>query len=88
MRKRKLLHLNQLRVLVLENLRYEAGETKNDATFAQELADIADIYINDAFGACHRAHASIDAMTKLFDSDHKAAGFLHEQRSEFLFKST
>ena len=70
-------------VLVLENLRYEEGETQNDEAFAQELADYADIYINDAFGACHRAHASIDAMAKYFDSDHKAAGFLLSKEVNF-----
>jgi len=70
-------------VLVLENLRYEEGETKNDEAFAQELANYADIYINDAFGACHRAHASIDAMAKYFDTDHKAAGFLLSKEVNF-----
>lgn len=74
-------------VLVLENLRYEAGETKNDATFAKALADMAEIYINDAFGACHRAHASIDAMTQHFDSDHKAAGFLLAKEVNFFAKT-
>jgi phosphoglycerate kinase len=74
-------------VLVLENLRYEAGETKNDAAFAQELASMVDIYINDAFGACHRAHASIDAMARLFDTDHKAAGFLLAKEVNFFQKT-
>ena len=74
-------------VLVLENLRYEAGETKNDANFAKELADMADVYINDAFGACHRAHASIDAMTQFFDADHKAAGFLLSKEVNFFEKT-
>ncbi len=74
-------------VLVLENLRYHAGETKNDALFAQELASMADIYINDAFGACHRAHASIDAMAYLFDTDHRAAGFLLAKEVKFFEKT-
>jgi len=74
-------------VLVLENLRYEAGETKNDIAFAKELASMADIYINDAFGACHRAHASIDAMARLFDKDHRASGFLLSKEVNF-FKKT
>lgn len=74
-------------VLVLENLRYEAGETENDEDFAQALADFADVYVNDAFGACHRAHASIDAMAKHFDSDHKAAGFLLSQEVNFFAKT-
>lgn len=74
-------------VLVLENLRYEAGETENDEGFAEELASMADIYINDAFGACHRAHASIDAMAKHFDTDHKAAGFLLSKEVNFFDKT-
>jgi phosphoglycerate kinase len=74
-------------VLVLENLRYEAGETKNDATFAKELASMVDIYVNDAFGACHRAHASIDAMARLFDNEHKAAGFLLSKEVNFFDKT-
>ena len=74
-------------VLVLENLRYEAGETKNDVVFAKELASMADVYINDAFGACHRAHASIDAMAKEFDADHRAAGFLLNKEITFFDKT-
>ncbi|SFV66503.1 Phosphoglycerate kinase [hydrothermal vent metagenome] len=74
-------------VLLLENLRYEAGETKNDIEFAKELASMVDIYINDAFGACHRAHASIDAMARLFDSEHKAAGFLLNKEVNFFEKT-
>jgi len=74
-------------VLVLENLRYEAGETKNDVEFAKELASLTDIYINDAFGACHRAHASIDAMARLFDADHRAAGFLLNKEVVFFEKT-
>jgi len=74
-------------VLVLENLRYEAGETKNDQDFAKELASMVDIYVNDAFGACHRAHASIDAMARLFDTDHRAAGFLLAKEVNFFDKT-
>ena len=74
-------------VLVLENLRYEAGETQNDISFAKELASMADVYINDAFGACHRAHASIDAMAKEFDSEHRAAGFLLNKEVKFFEKT-
>ena len=74
-------------VLVLENLRYEAGETKNDVDFAKSLASLVDIYINDAFGACHRAHASIDAMAREFDAEHKAAGFLLSKEVNFFQKT-
>ncbi|HHD79595.1 MAG TPA: phosphoglycerate kinase [Epsilonproteobacteria bacterium] len=73
-------------VLLLENLRYEVGETTNDEIFAKQLADFADIYINDAFGACHRKHASIHAITKFFDDEHKAAGFLMGKEVNFFSK--
>ncbi len=73
-------------VLLLENLRYEAGETENDMAFAEQLASFAEFYINDAFGACHRKHASIDAITKFFDTDHKAAGFLMSKEINFFSK--
>ena len=73
-------------VLLLENLRYEAGETTNDAAFAKKLANFADIYVNDAFGACHRKHASIHAITKFFDKEHRAAGFLMGKEVNFFSK--
>ena len=78
--------LNAGDVLLLENLRYEAGETSNDMDFAKQLADFADIYINDAFGACHRKHASIHAMTSFFDAEHKAGGFLMGKEVNFFSK--
>jgi len=74
-------------VLVLENLRYEEGETKNDIEFAKKLASMVDVYVNDAFGACHRAHASIDAMARLFDQEHRAAGFLLNKEVNFFDKT-
>ena len=55
-------------VALLENLRYHAGEEKNDPTFAGELAKLGDIYVNDAFSAAHRAHASTEAVAKLLPS--------------------
>jgi len=85
--KSKAASLKEGEILVLENLRYEAGETKNDPAFAKELASMVDIYINDAFGACHRAHASIDAIAKLFDADKKAAGFLLSKEVNFFDKT-
>ncbi len=85
--KQKASELKSGEVLVLENLRYEAGETKNDIEFAKELASMVDIYINDAFGACHRAHASIDAMARLFDGEHRAAGFLLTKEVNFFQKT-
>lgn len=54
-------------VLLLENLRFHAGETKNDPEFSQALAALAEVYVNDAFGASHRAHASVVGVTEFMD---------------------
>ncbi len=70
-------------VLLLENLRFDAGETSNDVSFAKALAEMVDIYINDAFGACHRKHASIYAMAEQFDTGTKGAGFLLAKEVNF-----
>src|SRR5690606_5892245 len=58
----------------LENLRFHEGEEKNDPAFARELAALADVYVNDAFGAAHRAHASVSALPGLMEE--RAAGLL------------
>jgi phosphoglycerate kinase len=63
-------------VLVLENVRFEPGETSNDPAFAAALAELADAYVNDAFGAAHRAHASTEGVARLLPS---AAGRLLEE---------
>ncbi len=73
-------------VLLLENLRFEAGETKNDEVLAQDLASMAEFYINDAFGVSHRAHASVEGITHFFATDKKAAGFLLQREIEFFGK--
>jgi len=65
-------------VLLLENLRFYEEETKGDRTFAKELANLADIYINDAFGTAHRVHASTTIIAQFFP-DRKAVGKLLEQ---------
>lgn len=70
-------------ILLLENLRYNKGETKNDEEFASRLASMADVYINDAFGVSHRAHASVEGITKHFDDASKAAGFLLAKEIKF-----
>ncbi|WP_457745364.1 phosphoglycerate kinase [Sulfurimonas sp.] len=73
-------------VLLLENLRFEAGETKDDAGLSEKLASMAEFYVNDAFGVSHRAHASVHGITKFFDNEHKAAGFLLEREINFFGK--
>jgi len=68
-------------VLMLENVRYEPGETKNDPELARAYARLADAYVNDAFGASHRAHASTEGVAHLLPS---AAGLLLEREVETL----
>ncbi len=68
-------------VVVLENLRFHEGEEKNDEVFARNLADLADFYINDAFGTAHRSHASIVGIPKFLPA---AAGFLLKKEIEYL----
>jgi phosphoglycerate kinase len=63
-------------VMLLENLRFHPGETAGDAEFANHLASLADCYVNDAFGAVHRGHASVYQMVEHFDRHSKASGFL------------
>ncbi len=66
------------RVAVLENLRFHPGEEGNDEAFAKELAKLADVYVNDAFGAAHRAHASVSTLPRLF-TDRGAGLLLHSE---------
>jgi len=69
-------------VLLLENLRFHAEEEKNDPAFAEQLASIADVYINDAFGSAHRAHASTEGVTKFINVC--AAGYLMQKEIDYL----
>lgn len=69
-------------VLLLENLRFHAEEEKNDEAFAQQLASLCDVYVNDAFGAAHRAHASTVGITKFVKQS--AAGLLMEKELDYL----
>ena len=71
-------------VLLLENIRFYKEETQNDAEFARKLAALADIYVNDAFGTAHRAHASTEGVTHYFDQC--AAGLLMEREIKYLSK--
>jgi phosphoglycerate kinase len=73
--------LDDARVSVLENTRFHPGETKNDEAFAHELADGCDLYVNDAFGSAHRAHASTEAVAHLLPA---YAGLLLERVLESL----
>jgi phosphoglycerate kinase len=69
-------------VVLLENLRFHAGEEKNDANFAKALAALCDVYVNDAFGAAHRAHASVEAIVRLVPQ--AGAGLLMEKELRYL----
>ena len=71
--------------LLLENLRFHAGEETNDPAFAEQLAKLCDLYVNDAFGAAHRAHASTEGITHHVAQS--AAGLLMEKELEFLGKA-
>ena len=69
-------------VLLLENLRYYEEETNNDPGFAKKLAGLGDLYVNDAFGTAHRAHASTEGVTHFFDQC--AAGYLMMKELDYL----
>jgi len=70
-------------VMLLENLRFHKEEEKNDPEFAKQLAALGDLYVNDAFGSAHRAHASVEAVAHFLPA---AAGFLMEKEIHFLGK--
>ncbi len=73
-------------VLLLENLRYHAEEEKNDVEFSKKLAALCDVYVNDAFGSAHRAHASTEGMVRFVSA--AAAGLLMEQELKYLGMAT
>src|SRR5512135_3188964 len=70
------------KVLLLENLRFHKGEEANDEAFCRELASLADVWVNDAFGTAHRAHASTAGMARFVRE--KAGGFLIQKEVEYL----
>ena len=72
-------------VMVLENTRFYAEETKNNLAFAQQLAELGDIFVNDAFGTAHRAHASTEGITHYLPA---VAGFLIGKELDFLGRAT
>src|SRR6185312_2427431 len=69
-------------VMLVENLRFQAGEEANDEGFSRQLAELGDVYVNDAFGAAHRAHASTAGVTRFFTE--AAAGFLMLRELDYL----
>ena len=71
-------------VLLLENIRFDPGEEKNDSDFAQHLMDGFDYYVNDAFGTVHRAHASVTGCAEKLPPANRAAGLLIQKEVEFL----
>ncbi len=77
--------LREGQVLLLENLRFHPEEEKNEEGFAKELASLADVWVNDAFGTAHRAHASTAGMARFVKE--KAAGFLIQKEVEYLGKA-
>jgi phosphoglycerate kinase len=77
--------LKEGQVLLLENLRFHKGEEANDEAFARELAGLCDVWVNDAFGTAHRAHASTAGMARFVKE--KAAGFLIRTEIEYLGKA-
>lgn len=77
--------LNDGDVVLLENLRLHAGEEKNDEDFSRQLGELADVYVNDAFGTAHRAHASTAGITKFVQP--AVAGLLMEKELNFLGKA-
>jgi phosphoglycerate kinase len=72
------------RVVLLENLRFHKEEEKNDSGLSQALAALADVYVDDAFGAAHRAHASIAGIAKFFKPEDKGAGLLLQKELDYL----
>src|ERR687895_631409 len=78
----RIVHDAANRIILLENLRFHKEEEKNDSGFSQALASLADVYVNDAFGAAHRAHASTAGMAGFFKL--KAAGLLLQKELEYL----
>ncbi len=81
---KKVKELKSGQALMLENVRFHKEENKNDPGFSKELASYAEVYINDAFGTMHRAHASVDGVPRLFPMGKKGCGFLVEYELEYL----
>ncbi len=80
--KKMVSEMNDGDIILLENLRFHEEEEKNNADFAKQLAELGDVYINDAFGTAHRAHASTEGVTKFIDTC--AAGYLMQKELDYL----
>ncbi len=72
-------------IVLMENVRFHPGETKNDPEFSKQLAELGEVYVNDAFGSSHRAHSSVAGITEYMDQS--AAGFLLEKEIDYLENS-
>ncbi len=83
-----LLGLNHIKIILLENLRFHPEETEDNDAFAEKLASYADVYVNDAFGAAHRKHASVHKINKYFNRGERFAGLLLRNEIEALTKIT
>ena len=81
--KSKIEAMTEGNIVLLENLRFDKRETKNDESLGKELADLAEIYINDAFGVSHRAHTSVHKVIDNFEQNKYAAGFLLQKEVNF-----
>lgn len=81
-------HLKEGEALLLENTRFYKGEEKGDVTWAESLSKLGSFYINDAFGAAHREHATTATIARFFDKDHKAFGLLMDEELEHSKKIT
>ena len=79
------MELREGEVLLLENVRFTKAETDNDEAFAKQLAENIDVFVNDAFGSCHRAHASVVAIAQFVKE--KAAGYLLKKEVDYLRKA-
>ena len=80
-------NLSNGEILLLENLRFYNEETKGDPTFAKKLANLGDVYVNDAFGTAHRAHASTAVVASYFDKEAKLFGYVIEKDDKRVYIS-
>lgn len=78
--------VNSKKVILLENTRYYKGEEKGEEELAKRMASLADYYVNDAFGAAHREHASTATIARFFDNDHKSFGYLMDKEVKNISK--